>query len=716
MIKAATLKRLNAELIGSQLDEALAPQGFKFLKSKRLLKRQVGIFEQTITIENRLNSIDERLEDAALLLNFNLRVEIMSSAVDKWILKTLGAKTKFRHEIALIEGACPFDLAILDKEDFFTPSESRRFKDEIMASLTDSPKNPRASLDSILDTLHELVREMDELSDPIKIYDARPKAFRNHLRMLVFTENLDPARDHYQQLHTTYVDLIANDSGDDPKTVKQRIVSFEKIIQEAKVLLDLDLENPFSRDVAVKETENQRVLLAKDLGYEECLRLDLSMFDFNSCAINDHGDVVLVTDKSTLIKLDITGQIRAKWEIKFPLGFMGLYDPKVVWLEEVECFVFNNYLIAKDDTLIELKIDIDVSKYRKKPIHADLNDFVYDAENDEFVTLFSIYRGNTTLSRHSRSGELISSQAYEGYGRKINLPREELIFEGEGNSMDIKAFDGTLIENIKYGNGNDRIALSPDGSKMVLHFYSTKSHIHDLNKGQKKVLWAHPTFLKGYVDTFYNDINHNFGLTIASFSPDGKSIIGGGDHGKYVVWDTSTLERKELIPSEETLQSWYPSSSDKSVDQRRFTPYVTEFEGRKLFINRGYDMKKVEFIDHGAYIITQVHDSLLIWNAHHENVGFVEGIVDRMGEVSFSSGKYLSVPRNEKKDLVFFKRAGAIDETFKSSNFQGGKRRSGAMTSIHIPPKEEIAPKAPSKRNSVLAGLSFIARIIRIFR
>lgn len=183
------------------------------------------------------------------------------------------------------------------------------------------------------------------------------------------------------------------------------------------------------------------------------------------------------------------------------------------------------------------------------------------------------------------------------------------------------------------------------------------------------MIWAHPTYLKGYKELFYNDINHNFGMTKACFTPDGKYIIGGAEHGKYVSWDTEKFNRKEMIPNKEALSifNWHTTTysyEDGKGTNNYFHPFTVDHEGQTLFINRGYEISNIFFIDSGKHIVTQHNDSLLTWNNTFENTGFADSI----GRATFSSQNYMAV-RTE-TDFTLYKRVDEMDINFPSSVFR----------------------------------------------
>jgi len=236
------------------------------------------------------------------------------------------------------------------------------------------------------------------------------------------------------------------------------------------------------------------------------------------------------------------------------------------------------------------------------------------------------------------------------------------------DSYDVVDFSGEVKANYTTTKGNEKVPISPDGKIVVLYGYTAKSQLYS-SETKKKTIWAHPTFLKGYKENFYNDINQNYGMHSCVFSPDGKYIFGGANHGKYVFWDTSNFQRKELIPSEKYFDifnfTWITCYKDGTSITHRFEPYVASLGGENFFINRSGDLSRVSFIDGGDIYITHVGKSLLAWDANFNNIGCVKGIGN--GVIHFSSSNYFAYKTDN--NFSIYKRDFNFNESFDSSDF-----------------------------------------------
>lgn len=148
-------------------------------------------------------------------------------------------------------------------------------------------------------------------------------------------------------------------------------------------------------------------------------------------------------------------------------------------------------------------------------------------------------------------------------------------------------FEGQTIGTCEFAKGNHLYEFSNSFEQLICFFYATKSQYYDLQKGKKETLWAHPTYIKDYKETLYNDINNNFGLLIVRFSPDNQYIIGGADHGKYVAWTLPKLDRIELMPTSEAIsllkpltRTQYTNGKSMEIIQK---PEIVVLENSKVF-------------------------------------------------------------------------------------------------------------------------------------
>lgn len=687
MIKANSLKKLNERIVLKGLLGKLEPLGFKYLKSKQHFKRVVGNYDHIISFGTSHSPLEFNENTEELHLKFYINTYIESPKFDKWISKTLKSRSFFRHSLESTKCIEIVDFNILEVDDFFTPSESRKFKNYITSLLVGVDNENRISLKEYESKLTESIKSFDNLDTAKKLYDSKTQAFRDYLRLLVFEGDIEKAKIEYLEKYNyikSKIDLTNTEKIDE---TKKTIQSLEKFASEIEIFFNTKLENPFERGLTKLESRKEKIKLAPNLGFEECLRLDCSLLDIESYDINDSGEVLIVNKSKEVNKINPNGEIENIGKLEFDDCFSNDFNTsKIRWLENAKTFSCDNYIINEKNDLVKLVFDFDKSKFKTNEVQLYIKDLVFDDKKKEFHFLYLINYKTNYHSIYDKNGKLITTKSFDKNILKLNLLRKEYILQSEKNSVDIMDFKGNVKENYKYGNGNDRIALSPDGKLMLFHFYSTKSQLYNLDNKKKQTLWAHPTFLKNYKENFYNDINHNFGLTTCKFTPDGNYVIGGADHGKYVVWDTKRFERKELIPNQSALKlfNWFTTTiSEGKSTENYFKPYLIEHEGHSLFINRGYDISNISFIENGDFIITQISDCLLVWNKDFENIGNVYGI----GQVAFSSNKFLIYKTD--KEIVIHQKVDGFRNNFESSIFKEYAKENSNITT-HKLGKEDL--------------------------
>lgn len=668
MIKADSLKKLNEKIVLNGLKEELEPIGFKYLKSKQYFKRTVGNYDQIVSFGTSHSPLEFDKNTDELYLKFYISSYIESPKFDKWVSKTLKSRSFFRHSLENTKCIERVDFNVLEADDFFTPSESRKFKDYVTSLLVGVENENRISLKEYERKLTESIMSFDNLDIAKKLYENKTLAFRDYLRLLVFEGDIEKAKIEYLEKYNHIKSGIDLTNTDKIEETKKTIQSLEKFAYEIEIFFNTKLENPFERGLKKLESRKEKIKLAPKLGFEEYIRLDCSLLDIESYDINDSGEVLIVTKSKEVNKVNRKDEIEKIGKLEYDDCFSNDFNnSKVRWIENAKTFSCGNYIVNEKNELVKLIFDFDKSNLKTNEVQLYIKDLVFDDKKKEFHFLYLINYKTTYHSIYDKNGKLITTKSFDKNILKLNLLRKEYIAQSEKNSVDIMDFDGNIKENYKYGNGNNHIALSPDGKLMLLHFYSTKSQLYNLDNKKKQTLWAHPTFLKNYKENFYNDINHNFGLTTCKFAPDGNYIIGGADHGKYVVWDTEKFERKELIPNQSSLKifNWFTTtiSEGKSI-QNEFTPYSVEHEGHNLFINRGYDISNISFVENGEFIITQVSDCLLAWNKNFENIGSVYGI----GRVTFSSNNFLIY--NTDKEIIIHQKIDGFKNNFESSVFK----------------------------------------------
>jgi WD40 repeat protein len=193
-------------------------------------------------------------------------------------------------------------------------------------------------------------------------------------------------------------------------------------------------------------------------------------------------------------------------------------------------------------------------------------------------------------------------------------------------------FEGNILRALESNNARSSIGqnygyhcFTKSYSHLFSYSYYVKSQLFNLSDFSMKPLWGHTTYERAYKELYYNDVNHNFGINIAAFSPDETYLVAGACHGKYAVWKLPSLERIELIPNSEYLTKM-PNSEVVLIGKNRYLK------------NRNHQMRNIQFWENGKYFSFQINEDTLIFNNQFQHIQTLEnsGTVKCFGEFSTS--------------------------------------------------------------------------------
>jgi hypothetical protein len=218
MIKADTIKRLSNEVVSNELLETFETLGFKYLKSKRHFKKSKGNFDQIISFGTPNSPIEFDDQNDELLLKFQLNVSVESPKFDKWVENTLKTRSYFRHSLETINCIEVLDLNQLTKTDFFTPTESQKFKNYVTSSLVGPDTIQRIDISEFKEQIPKTVNSLETISNAITLFEMRTQAFRDYYRLLVFENELELAKEHYLKT----IDEVKNSINEKLDLLRQR--------------------------------------------------------------------------------------------------------------------------------------------------------------------------------------------------------------------------------------------------------------------------------------------------------------------------------------------------------------------------------------------------------------------------------------------------------------------------------------------------------------
>ncbi len=646
-VKASKIQELLFGKVAVQIDSLLSGHGFKYQKSKKRFYRQAGKLDQVFhlyTISSPL--IYDDTEDK-LVLRFILAASVEMPVFDKWYKETTSEPCLFTHRLSggWLKIQAPISFEDFTGDDFYTPTDSQRFKRQVSSLLSagSTADKEYISLEYWLsEKLPELLNAFDEETDVKKIFELReyPQSML-HTLFLHFNGFTELAREQYdvnvKKGIAMLEEKIKTGNTEDIRSYSKGLNTLITVAKKTGVAV---YENPFDQAIKQVTAQQTKYEFAPEVIFSEMKRFDITRLDIQALQVNSLGEILILSELKRVLKLGKDGSVLLDMTIDAPAGFDQLTWTKTSLLPGTNDFFVNNFIFREDNSILELRLPRNSEKKSKHLQNFHIYSLTYSTEKGKYYLL---YQDNfITYDQAGNESSIIPVKATSN--GKIIPENEWLILQHGKNGYGIFNFSGQLISEHEVSGGNHEFELSPDYSYLAFFFYSTKSQLYNLANGKKQTLWAHPTFIKGYVETMYNDINHNFGMTRAKFSPDSKYLIGGGDHGKYVAFTMPKAERVELIPDPEFIKLLSPDTNrifintDGTVaDHQEIKPGIVELDKQRFFVNRGNDITKILYFDNGDFFLTELGASnyVLAWDRQFNNRSYhkLNGAIDLHGNI-----------------------------------------------------------------------------------
>jgi hypothetical protein len=661
-VKANRVQELIYDNVAAKLDTVFSKEGFKYQKSKKRFLRQSGKLDQVISLYPERPAIYYDDDEGQVFLCFQLNAQIEMPAFDKWYKTIAEDPGMFTHRVK--NGWLRLRMNVSFDEftgsDFYTPTDAQRFKSFVSASLAAGriSESQNIDLDIAFESLiPEMIRNFETVTDILAIYEAReyPHSLI-HILFLQYNGYTEKAKEAADNSYVFQLNNLKEKLQDEQADDKKSYVSgFQKFISFVRKAGIAEYSNPFEATVSPLENGHTTLDFAPGIRFTEQLRLNIENLDVRANVVNSKGEILLLCNSNHFIKLSPDGQtILTEHKIEPPKGFEKLTWTKAGLLNGSNEFFVNNFIIREDHSILELELPLNTAKKTKYQQYFHIAGIAFCAKKQQYYILYEGFF--LTYSKEGIRENAVTVNRTSNGG--IYPEKEWLILQHGKQGYGIFNFEGQLISEHEVSGGNHEFALSPDFNFVAFFFYSTKSQLYDLIKGKKHTLWAHPTLVKGYVDTLYNDINHNFGMTRAAFSPDSTYLVGGADHGKYVAWRLPKVERVELIPDPAFIKLLQPETNriflnnDGTVaHHEEMKPGIVELEGQRFFVNRGNDITQFHFLDNGDHFLTVLGSSnyVLTWDRQFNNIGHLK--LD--GQIGFNETA-ISIRTN--KELIIYKR------------------------------------------------------------
>lgn len=642
MIKETKIKELIYEKVANLLDIELSKFGFKYLKSKRHFFRQEKCYKQIISLYSQHSPISYDDQTEQLFLAFTISTSIEIPDFDKWCLNTLDGKTNFSHSIENFAYQMELTFDDFTDDDFFTPSAALEFKRKVSLSLFGANHQNRdvASFSDLIYQIPLFISSLSDKSDIREIFETRKYPLEYTYTYLLFFGGLTDLGQ--EQIHKTYqfiIEEIEEKLKNSENEASGSIAMLDDFIVIAKKVSDITFLNPYERTIKIRENQNRKLEFSSKSVFCETLRIDISQFEISAFHVNTKGDILLFANNKTIFKLNSKGETTFEKTIEAPKGFDDLWNVKSGLISGTDDFYINNFVITAENVLVELILPAKKIK-NKKLQNPHITDLVFSKKSGKYLVLYENY-----FLIYSKTGLIEKTLEIEqGRNNRIITEKEWIITQSKENANTINDFEGNQIGKYEFGNGNNEYQFSNSHDYFICFGYSTKSQFYDLKTAKKETLWAHPTFIKDYKERMYNDIEHNFDLAIAKFSPDDTYIVGGAYHGKYVAWNLPKNNRIELLPKPEYLELFEPHESTVYCEGKSETivtkPEFVDLDGQIFFKNRANHISNIIFLENGNLFLTVIPQSkmILVWNREFKNIGMQK--IDN--HIEYYCDKYLT--------------------------------------------------------------------------
>jgi WD40 repeat protein len=638
MIKKNKIEDLIQEKVVPQIETRLLEFQFKFQKSKKSFFKQLkNGFVHKITIYPASSPIIFNEETDKLFLVFYIDFRIENPAFDKWIYEKFDNKEQFSFQKERYTTKIELSFEDFTSDSFYTPTPTQQFKQSILNSFIQQYGTAEIISYEVLikEKIPYGLLTLDAYSDILTIFESHQKSY-NSIFLLVFGGYMILAKELFNKDFESYISNINIELQKVNNDANRLINNLESFIAKVNKVTDLSLVNPFKRSIKIRIPEDEIFEFSQKVKFKESLRLNISSFQIEAHFVNFNGFVLLITNNHKIIKLDPNGNSIFEYDIKLKKGFrqIDMYRPKIGEIRGTNDFYFNNYIITSQNDVIELVLP--TTNLKKGVIqNSTISDFAFWSKMEKYLIFFE-----NNLLFYKKNGELEKSILMNERMGEIIIEKEWVITHTYNVSTNILNFEGEILGTYETANGNTQFEFAPDYNYLTCFAYSTKSQFFDISTGKNSTLWAHPTFVKGYKELMYNDIENNFGMDILKFSPDNKYMVGGAYHGKYVAWTLPSLKRVELIPSDEMIELFEPIIRQVDGVEIAIIAEKIKLDDQIFFKNRRNHMTKIIFFENGDIFITEIGNGkfVLSWDRNFNNLNYKK----IKGKLDFHSGKYLT--------------------------------------------------------------------------
>lgn len=630
MLRQTSINKVFAKITEAEISPILTQNSFKYSKTNNYFNKTVNGFDVIITPRTSFPTITYIEENDKLFFNITLDISIKCLKFEKWHEVNFEKKAYFEKKIENIKCQTEIDLDIFSDSDFYSPTPSQQFKNSIKISLSD--KNDDYSKENLTIFLNnnffQLLDKAENYCNDIDLFNDSTESIELiYANLLIFLKKNDKAATVYMETYYKLIGMLEKFRIETDFDNSYYIFLIKRLAKYAKKFLNLDFEIPNYLPLLSSFKELKIEFPNTNIKYKEVFSIIKHSKTIVSFCVSTDGRVIVGHENMNIHEKFITiwgknGNLLLEKELPIKEGTSGGGKIYVGYIEELNLFFANHYIINEDLEMFDLEFPI-VSTNKSNLSNNYSIPLTYDHKAQLFI---AYYRYKTDKENfilfYDKNYKIVKKLVVKLRPLDIIVEKQWILLYNYTKHITIIDYEGNEIAKLDSNNATDvngiwgqnkYHAISKSNKYLFSFFYYVKSNIFDLDTFKKDVLWAHPTYEKNYKELYYNDVNQNFGLHPAKFSPNDKYIVGGADHGKYVAWTLPEKKRIELIPNEEYLV--------KMLDSGIF--YIG---GKKYLKNRANEVQEIEFWENGKYFSFVINNDLLIWNDNFEHISTIFNI------------------------------------------------------------------------------------------
>lgn len=664
MVRQEAIKRVFVQIIENKISPTLLDNGFKYSKTNTCFTKSVNSFDIVMTPSTSFPTITYNDDIEKLLFHLRFNITIKCLKFEKWYELNFSKKTYLQKEIETVNCYAEINFDTFNDSDFYTPTPSQQFKNSVRVSLTDnqSSESSEGLITFLKNSFPLLLKKTQNLCTDVEFFNDKKDSLElTFANLLIFLKDFEKAKLAYQSTYHKLIESLNNFRIEQDWDNSYYIFLIKTLAKDGKRFLNLDFEVPNYLPLLSSFKNSKIELPNTNIKYNEAFSIIKHSKKIVSFCITPDGRVIVGHENMNIAEHYITiwdkdGNLLVEKELPIEEGTWGGGGIYVGYIAELNLFFANRFIINSNLEIFTLELP--VVPHKKSNL---LNRFEIPLTYDPKAELFIAYYNYKTdkecfIVFYDKNYKMVKKLVVTLRPMDIIVEKQWiLLYSIHLNYVSIIDYDGNEIVQLESNNvrdvngswGRSKFhAISKSNKYFFSFFYYVKSNLFDLESFKKDVLWAHTTYEKDYKELYYNDINHNFGLHPAEFSPNEKYIVGGADHGKYVAWTLPDKKRIELIPNEEYLK--------KMPDAEIY------FIGDKKFLkNRGNEVRDILFWENGKYFSFVINNDLLIWNDSFEHISTVFDIGKvNYGKVINFYDKYIGLHNQEqfgRDELIILK-------------------------------------------------------------